>query len=375
MRLTYSDNCTTTELIFKKLLLVSSELAFYDWPSIGLGKDYGSVGQPSLTRKFLKEFQGSPIKLIADEPPNSKFNSDFYHAYFEKDLENPNYLQTLFEGIQNGWVSSAYFDLTKNNTSGDFKDYKHWILQNRDQFTPEALLEVDTPEEAFRVTNKHEALFNFKMLAFNYSMAVTSALYISNKYDNSPIGVHPTINKIIAHRLSDSVYNGQKIKSKQLGYKLMDFILPDEAILKLSFEDIIRFREKTKSYFEGWEIEMKRIEATIFKDQDILTESDITQLLDATINPKLFELTSEINRIKDDQFKNLLKSIKNTLLSCITLGTLSGLSIPGAIAAFIGINIKTPKLTDDAIDSHFDLKHKLKSNGLTYLLKAKEFVK
>ncbi|HEY5370759.1 MAG TPA: hypothetical protein VIJ75_17370 [Hanamia sp.] len=67
-----------------------------------------------------------------------------------------------------------------------------------------------------------------------------------------------------------------------------------------------------------------------------------------------------------------MKTVKNVVLSSIAFGTLSGLSIPGAILSFIGANIKTPQITDEIIDAHFALKDKKRSNGLTYLLKVKE---
>jgi hypothetical protein len=48
------------------------------------------------------------------------------------------------------------------------------------------------------------------------------------------------------------------------------------------------------------------------------------------------------------------------------------LSIPGAIAAFFGLNLKTPQFTDEIIENQFKLKHKKLSNGLTYLLELKK---
>jgi hypothetical protein len=97
-------------------------------------------------------------------------------------------------------------------------------------------------------------------------------------------------------------------------------------------------------------------------------------LFDTEINPRLRELKNEIRRIKDDRFKNILKTIKNCVLSSIALGILSSISITGAFASFIGTNLKTPQLTDDIIDANFKLKDKKLSDGLTYLLKLQELL-
>lgn len=374
MKLTFADYHTTDELTFKRLVLICDELAFFDAPSISLADNLGTVGQKSGLRHFIKDFEGSPVKLIVDEPPNSTFNSGFYHKYFEKDLANKVFLNTIFEGIEKGWITDHLFDSSKTNTSGEFKDYKSWILANREEILATNLYEIERPKEVWKVTNKQEAMFAFKILASTESMSVTSTLFICNKYDNSPVSINPYLNKLISVRLSSDVYNGKPIKARQLGLKLMDCFIPDEALVQITWQDILEFRQQTKAYYEAWSIEINKLEATIFKEIDILSDQDILNLIDSEINPKLFELKNEIRRIRDDRYKNILKTVKNVLISSIALGTLSGLSIPGAIASFIGTNLKTPQLTDDIIDAHFQLKDKQLSNGLTYLLKIQNLL-
>ena len=80
----------------------------------------------------------------------------------------------------------------------------------------------------------------------------------------------------------------------------------------------------------------------------------------------------KIDKIKEDRYKNILKTVKNVVISSISLGTLSGLSITGAILSFIGANVKTPQITDEIIDANFSIKDRQRSNGLTYLLEVKE---
>ena len=89
MNLTFADAPSIDELTFKRLLLLGQEISFVDRPSIFLADNYGTVGVTSDMRMLIKEFEGSPIKLIVDEPPNNTFNSKFYEKYFEKDFRKP----------------------------------------------------------------------------------------------------------------------------------------------------------------------------------------------------------------------------------------------------------------------------------------------
>src|SRR5690349_9919983 len=133
MKLTFSDAPIIDELTFKRLLLLANELAFVDRPSIHLADNYGTVGMPSGMRGLIKDFEDSPIKLIVDEPPNSTFNSEFYRKYFEKDLLNPDFLNTIFEGIEKFWIYDHHFDPKQKNTSGEFQDFRAWILAHQNE--------------------------------------------------------------------------------------------------------------------------------------------------------------------------------------------------------------------------------------------------
>lgn len=372
MKLTFSDSPGIDELTFKRLLLLSSELTFVDRPSIQLADNYGTVGMPSGVKSLVKDFEGSPVKLIVDEPPNSTFNSDFYRKYFEKDLQNPEYLETIFDGIQNHWIYDHHFDPKQSKTSGEFQDYRKWLLQNKEEIINTDIFNVPRPEQVFQVTTKEEALFAFKILAAEQSLRVSSVTHICTKYESNPTTINPYLNKLISLRLSSDIYSSRPIKSRQLGLKLMDCIIPDEALFQIHWQDLLIFREQTKDYFDNWTVEVNKLETSLFGNDFSLTDQDVIRLFDTEINPRLRELKNEIRRIRDERYANILKTIKNTVISGLAFGSLSSLSITGAIASFIGANLKTPKLTDDIIDANLKLKDKKLTDGLTYLLKLQE---
>ena len=61
MKLTFADSPGINELNFKRLLLLSNELAFFDWPSINLAGSFGSVGQKSPLANFIKDLKARPL--------------------------------------------------------------------------------------------------------------------------------------------------------------------------------------------------------------------------------------------------------------------------------------------------------------------------
>lgn len=374
MKLTYSDNPNIDELTFKKLLLLATELTFVDRPSIHLADNYGTVGVPSGMHNLKKRFENSPIKLNVDTPPNTVVNSNFYKTYFEKDLLNPEFIDTIFEGIENFMIYDSHFDQTQNNNSGEFQDFRSWLLANKETIKKLDISNIVRPEKIFQITNKDEAYFAFKIIAAEQSLRVTSVIHVCNKYESNPTSINPCLNKLISLRLTNNLYTGSIIRTRQLGIKLMDCIIPDEALKQITWQEILDFRETTKVYYENWAIEMNKLEAMLFKNNFAITDQDALLLFDTEINPRLRELKNEIKRINDDRFKNVLKTIKNVFLSGIELGTLSSLSVTGAIAGFIATNLKTPQLTDDIIEANFQLKNKRRSDGLTYLLKLQEHI-
>ena len=372
MKITFSDSPNIDELTFKRLVLLGNELVFVERPSISLADNYLTVGMSSQLRNLTNEFEGSPVQLIVHEPPDTTCNSAFYRKYFEKDLLNAEFLDTIFEAIKNNTIYDYHFDPKQSNASGEFQDYRAWLLAHQTEIKALDIANIARPEQVFKITNKAEALFAFRIIATEQSLRVTSVMHACNKYESNSTSINPFLNKLIALRLSNEIYNGRSTRTRQVGLKLMDCVIPDEALKQISLPDLLDFREKTKVYFESWTIEMNKLEALLFKDNFSITDHDILNLYDTEINPRLRELKNEIRRIKDDRFKNILKTIKNTALSCIALETLSSLSVTGAIAGFIATNLKTPQLTDEIIDANFKIKDKKLSEGLTYLLKLQE---
>lgn len=374
MKLIYSDSPDIDALTFRRLMLLGSELTFVERPSIQLEENFGTIGKPSNVEPLKPLFDGSPIKLQIGVPPSNIFSSNFYKEYFKKDLVNKFFIDTTIDGIAANWIHSLYFNPKTNKNEGEFKDFKNWILNNRDELYNIDYLSLKTPENIFKIKNKNDAYFAVRVILSEQSLRTTSILTIAEKYGGNPLSINPFLNKFISHRLSNEIYTGKDAKTRQLGIRLFEAMIPDEALFHLTLEDILLFRERTKSYYTAWEVEINRLESKFLKNGSDFTNKEIQQIVDEEINPKLFEFKQEIRRVRDDQFAKIMKLVKNIGISVITGGTLSTINIPTAIAGFIATNMKTPQITDEIIDVHFKLKDIKMSNGLTYLMKINQLV-
>jgi len=372
MNLIYSDGPDTDGLTFRRLLLLGSELTFVNRPSIQMAKDFGTVAVASGVTQVQPLFAGSPIKLNVGTPPDTVFASSFYREYFQKDLQNPLFIEIVIDGIVDNWFHHWMFDNTK--MVNEFSDLKNWIITNRKELIATDFSSVEKPDKPFSLSNKTDALFAFWTMLFEESLQVTAVLSIAEKFGGSPLSINPHLNRLIALRLSSSVYNGKLIQTKSLGMRLFESMIPDEALAQLSLEDILKFREKTKDYYDVWEAEINKLESQYLLQDINYSPVEFQKVLDQEIRPRVIEYKNEISKIRNELFANLLKTVKNVGISFVAGGTLSAISPGAAIAGFIAANLKTPELTDGLIDGYFKMKDFQKSNGMTYILKMNQLI-
>ncbi len=376
MKFTFSDSHDIDELNFRRLMLMSNELTFVERPSIQLIDNFGTIAQDSRIRRLLPKFENSQVKLNVEQPPTTMGNSYIYQEYFKTDLNNPQFINTVFEGVKNRWFGSNYFVAGNIKATNEFKDFRSWFLANEKEIKITDLNSIDFKNFGINeIKSKDDAMCAVAMTLYEKSIRVTSVTNISDKLSSNPLSINPYLDQLIKHRLSSKIYTGRKYNAKSLGVKLIQSIIPDEALIKISLDDLLEFRQDTSKYFDAWNVVINQLESKLLIDGFILSDNDILQIIDTDINPQLFELKNEIRSVRDKRFSNVMKIVKNNAIATIIGGSLTGISIPAAILSFIALNLKTPKLTDELIDSHNKLSDIKKSNGLTYLLEVDNLIK
>src|SRR5688572_14504784 len=205
------------------------------------------------------------------------------------------------------------------------------------------------------------------MLLAEKSMKCTSVLHVCNNIGSSPLVYNPYLNRLLTQRITNGMYTGKNTISRILGIKLIEGLIPDAALAKLSIEELLTFRDDTRAYYDAWITEVKKLEADLIKETFSFSDLEIQLFIESQIAPEILKLKNEIKKIRDDRFKDVMKIVKNTTISLISAGTLSALSLPAAVVAFILGHVKTPQLTDEIIDANVKLKQAKEFNNYTYL--------
>jgi len=374
MDFVFADNHSISALNFRRLMILSNSVAFVNRPSIALEDNYYTLGVHSNVTEVVPMFQGTPIKISVETPPDSIFNSSFYKKYFESDLQNIEFINIVLEAVEKGFISDVRFKESQE-IKNEFSDYKKWIIVNRDLLQNLDYSTVQRPDEVFEINRKEEAIFAFKMLLAEESMKCTSVLHVCNNIGSSPLVYNPYLNRLLSQRITNNIYTGKNAISRTLGIKLIEGLIPDAALARLSIEQILTFREDTKGYYEAWMTEVKKLEADLIGDKFGFSDLEIQLFIESKIEPELLKLKNEIQKIRDDRFKDIMKVVKNTTISLITGGTLSTIGLPAAVIGFVLGHVKTPQLTDEIIDANVKLKQAKDFNNYTYLFKIQELIR
>lgn len=373
MDFVFADSHSIDALSFRRLLILANSVAFVNRPSIALEDNYYTVGVHSNVTEVVPMFEGTPIKISVETPPDSVFNSSFYKKYFESDLQNQEFIKIITEGVEKGFIHDVRFKENPEITN-EFSDFRNWIVANKEELQNVDYFSIQRPDEVFEINNKEEAIFAFKMLLAEKSMKCTSVLHVCNNLSSSPLVYSPYLNRLLTQRITNNIYTGKNSISRTLGIKIIEGLIPDDALARISIEELLTFREDTKGYYDAWMTEVKKLEADLINEKFGFSDLEIQLFIDSKIEPELLKLKKEIKKIRDDRFKDIMKVVKNTTISLITGGTLSTLGLPAAVIGFILGHLKTPQLTDEIIDANVKLKQANEMNNYTYLLKIEEIL-
>jgi len=374
MKLIYADDPDVDEFTFKRLMLLGSELTFVERPSIQLAENFGTVGVTPNVAGLKPQFEGSAIRLHVGKPPTSMFASAFYNKYFEIDLRNPAFIRTVLNALETDQTWHWYFDPKETKANGEYENMTSWIGNRRQELETFDFNTVTRPEHIGQITSDDEARFAVRTLLAEASMRTTAVLSVAQEFGGTPICARPYLNQLLVTRLSDAAYLGKPVRARQLGLRLFESLVPDEALTHLTITDLLLFRERTRAYYEAWTIEVSKLEAELADATVDLTDRAILDLIDSKITPSIVEVKNEIRKIRDDLLASAMKLVKNAGVSVVAAGALYEANPMMAVGAFIAANLKTGAVTDDLIDAAFKIKQAKTTSGLTYLMKVNQLI-
>ena len=334
MKLLYVGNSACSADTLARLFLLGSELCFLDRPSVTFGT-WGTVGHESQLRRFSSE--GLPVKVSIFKPPSGPAN-EFYLPYIEADLQNPEFIKIVLDGLASDQAFAEKLIQPEANYGSGItgEDLQRHLVQDRSLYEVRYdLNEKPSPQGMFRPDTSEGRKLIAKTLLVDTSIEVTSALIMGGEVDALPVADDPTYPRLLALRATDSKYVGNDhLLAPLLGLQFARAVIPDEALKKLDFKNIFEYRDKSKDAYEAWSTVVSAAAAKI-SDSDFADPGDaIKKIVSTELMPKLKEYENEMTSVRDKLFADLIKGVAAWELPTISAAYFTDLSNFGTLSLF-----------------------------------------
>jgi hypothetical protein len=332
MKLLYSGASQCDEATFKRLLLVASDLAFMDRPSIMFGKQ-GTIGHDSVFRRI--DTTNSPVKIEVHSPLEGQ-DTEIYQEYARADFENTDFSRIVLDGFKNDDAFAAKFiQPHANYGEGVTGRLIREAFARAGDLAPIPFAEEVDPRQIFRIDTTHALRSTLRTIMFDVSVQVTSALLVAECAEASPVANDPYLLQLISQRTSGNKYVGSSSPHAWLvGMEFAKAAIPDEALQRLSVSEILSYREKTLAQYQAWSVDLNQIAAKI-DDLTVAEAHDrIPRLIASELVPKLTAYSADMTSARDDLFAGLMKGIINLKPPALSLASFAALGYEAAIVAF-----------------------------------------
>ncbi|HYX71796.1 MAG TPA: hypothetical protein VE732_03425, partial [Nitrososphaera sp.] len=198
------------------------------------------------------------------------------------------------------------------------------------------------------------------------SMKITDTMLVSSLTETIPVTDDPYFAQLLSLRTAESNYIGGVPRlAPFVGLEIAKAVIPDEALQKLSSEEIGEYRKKTIEAYQAWSVELNKISSMISEDRDFLNPDKIQKFIASEISPRLIDYRNEMKAVRDDMFASILKSIIKWEMPTLSLAYLGGLDYSKAIALFASALAPTAHHIVDYVKTSRSIKRK---NALSYLV-------
>jgi len=158
---------------------------------------------------------------------------------------------------------------------------------------------------------------------------------MAEELDAIPLADDDVHLQLLSLRVSNPKYvGGVPSLAPFLGLQFVRAAIPDEAMKRLEFKDIIEYREKTQDVYAAWNIEISNAAGKI-ADADLRNPADaIRKIITADLMPKIKEYENEMASARDKLFGDLIKSVVTWEFPTLSIGYVAHLGFVDALQAF-----------------------------------------
>lgn len=302
-------------------MIIGEELAFMDRPSVTIG-GWTMIGINSPLRQFEPAMQGTQPSLKVYTPPVGPI-SPLHEEYVRRDLANPAFREIFLRGLRTSDDFAAKFlqlNADYGPPAGTGENIRLAILRDPDLVEAE-IAGPHLHGRPFQIDTASGRIDTLRMLLTEASVRITGTLAVASETGLLPVSDDPIFAELFAMRSSVKEYVGGTVSlAPWLGLEVATAVVPDEALAKLNYTDILDYRKTAKDAYDNWFTTINKWASEI----DAMTPAEIADHLPKLqvekIVPSVLEYRNEMKSIADKLWGDLLKTFARYPIPALSLG-------------------------------------------------------
>lgn len=364
MKLLFSGSTICSEETLKWLLVIADEIAFMDRPSVSFG-EWGTIGAASEVRNYIGGMAGQPVTMSIHSPPSGPAN-ELYQRYVLADFANEKFRHIFFQGLSNSEAFAGKL-LDSEAKYGEYSGTQVLTaLLNDHELLRVPIEDMKLEWEPFKIADSLGRKDTLRILLATASLQLTNAMIISGQTGHMPVTDDPYFGQLLAMRSSEYSYvGGTSPVAPMLGIEVAKAILPDQALQKLSLDEILGYRENAKEAYAAWAIELRKLATSLDGLDASEIQRQIPKVIAKDIHPRLLEHQNEMKSIADRLFGDLIKGVTRWEVPTLSLAYISNLSFSQAVGAFVAALTPAIPSIVDYVQSRREVSRK---HAISYLI-------
>lgn len=230
---------------------------------------------------------------------------------------------------------------------------------------------AEEPELAYSVLLNRSLTYADKLHLIPFTDCVVSHNLLLNKYQRAFETKNPDLSQIIQEETPSEFY-----KKNLLSINIMDLVLPDAALKKVSFKDILKFKHANREKHDRFKDYVTELIYTIESEPSNPSfQKEISKIVKTEISRKIREYETSIWELWRKMFDSLLiktsATVTPTLISTIFAGLSHAQILGFSMSALAGgVGLATPEII-----KFRSANMKAERNCLSYLMEAKKLIK
>ena len=382
----YYGNHFTTEMTFKKSLLLHDELHIFDRPSFNIQNGIGTIGQNCWLRKLPEELRRDDFRVVCHEPVNGPIEGAMREA-INSDLADEQFMQTFMREFFGPGDFAWHFLIKDGNYALKVPTEKRGKKAMNGVEIRSLMAEQDWSDTEFSI-ERVEAFHPSEVLESGYPLGLNLQLnwyackashtlntFLLNTLDTNAVpftdisGYHELLAAKYGRCVNSDEFtipHGTKIS--YIAETILDDLLVSDTLSHRTIGDVLIFREKNAGLLQDFRHYLRELQYKV--ENEPFTpefERELQRLLNLEVLPKATEYK-----------RSLRESWESLFGSLVVRGTAGAVGMTAAILKEVPfdrlITVGTAAglagwLTASVVSFLEERRNHIRRNGLAYLLK------